>query len=78
MFNVIRAAKSTSQLVWVSGGKGFVYTESQPTGVQSLLARRVYPSCPSLRSDSKEQQAIMKSLNPMTLYTRPQTLNPKP
>jgi hypothetical protein len=41
MFNAIRSAKGTSQLVWLAGGKGFVYTESQPTGVHSSLAVRV-------------------------------------
>ena len=32
MFHSIRAAQGTSQLAWLAGGKGFVYTESQPTG----------------------------------------------
>ena len=47
MFNAIRSAKGTSQLVWLAGGKGFVYTESQPTGVHSSLAVRSCSSCPS-------------------------------
>ena len=43
MFDHIRAAKGTSQLVWLAGGKGFVYTESQPTGVHSSLAGPFLP-----------------------------------
>ena len=41
MFHSIRAAQGTSQLAWLAGGKGFVYTESQPTGAGVCACRRL-------------------------------------
>ena len=51
MFGVVRASSSsssvpagTSQLVWLKGSKGFVYTEAQPVGACAVIGQVV--SCP--------------------------------
>ena len=44
MWDVVRSAVGTTQLVWLKGSKGFVYTEAQPTGACTSVGGIV--SCP--------------------------------
>ena len=44
MWDVVHSAVGTTQLVWLKGSKGFVYTEAQPTGACTSVGGIV--SCP--------------------------------
>ena len=46
MFGAIKRAQgATTQLVWLKGSKGFVYTEAQPVGACAVIGQGVV-SCP--------------------------------